>query len=236
MYRNKESAVYMPSLEARFASNTRTTSFARLASYYLKEGQYQKAADVCLEGLKHFPDYATAHLVLGRSYEAMGRNIEAMLEYRRALKAMPDNPTLQGLFKRVEQREQEAFRAFSDERSRKLKERKETITFDKYIEEGTEQKESTAEFLLRRLQDVKKSVPQTMSDRSSEETPSYTLSPSKIVTATLAEIYATQGEYKEAIEAYKKLVSQRPIEAERYEKRIAQLEELSRLQQAEQHG
>lgn len=236
MYTSKESAMYLPSLEARLASNTKSASFARLASYYLKEGQYQKAADICLEGLKHFPDYATAHLVLGRSYEAMGRNIEAMLEYRKALKAMPDNPTLQGLFKRVEQREQDAFRAFSDDRSRKLKERKETMTFDKYVEEGTEQKESTAEFLLRRLQDVKKTVPQTMSGRSSEETPSPAVSPSKIVTATLAEIYATQGEYKEAIEAYKKLVSQRPIEAERYAKRIAQLEELSRLQQAEHHG
>jgi tetratricopeptide (TPR) repeat protein len=227
--------MYVPSLEARLASNPKTASFARLASYYLKEGQYQKAADICLEGLKHFPDYATAHLVLGKSYEMMGRNIEAMLEYRKALKAMPDNPTLQGLFTRVEQREQEAFRAFSDDRSRTLKERKEIITFDKYVDEGAEQKESAAEFLLRRLQDVKKSVPQTMSDRLSEEPPSRTISPSKIVTATLAEIYATQGEYKEAIEAYKKLVSQRPIEAERYTKRIAQLEELSRLQQAEQH-
>jgi len=225
--------MYLPSLEAR---NTKTSSFARLASYSLKEGQYQKSIDICLEGLKHFPDYATAHLILGKSYEALGRNIEAMLEYRRTLKAMPDNPTLQGLLKRVEQREQEAFRAFSEDRSRKLKERKDTITFDKYVDEGTEQKESTTEFLLRRLQDVKKSVPLATPDRPSEDVTSPAASPSKIVTATLAEIYATQGEYKEAIEAYRKLVSQRPIEAERYVKRIAQLEELSRLQQTEQHG
>ena len=228
--------MYLPSLEARLASNRKSPSFARLASYHLKEGQIQKAVDICLEGLKHFPDYATAHLVLGKCYEAMGRNIEAMLEYRRALKAMPDNPTLQGLFKRVEQREQEAFRAFSEERSRKLKERKETVTFDKYIDDGIEQKESTAEFLLRRLQDVKKSAPQTMPDSTSEAASPRAVSPSKIVTATLAEIYATQGEYREAIEAYKKLMSQRPIEAECYIKRITQLEELSRLQQAEQHG
>jgi tetratricopeptide (TPR) repeat protein len=236
VYSNKESAIYLPSLEARLASNTKTASFARLASYCLKEGQYQKSVDICLEGLKHFPDYATAHLILGKSYEALGRNIEAMLEYRRTLKAMPDNPTLQGLLKRVEQREQEAFRAFSEDRSRKLKERQETITFDKYVDDGVEQKESTAEFLLKRLQDVKKSVPAATLDRPSDDVSSPAASPSKIVTATLAEIYATQGEYKEAIEAYKKLVSQRPIEAERYVKRIAQLEELSRLQQAEQHG
>lgn len=237
MYSNKESAMYLPSLEARLASNAKSPSFARLALYYLKEGRHQKAIDISLEGLNYFPNYATARLVLGKCYEAIGRNIEAMLEYRRALKTMPDNPTVQNLLKQVEQREQEAFRAFSDERSRKLNERKEAIPFDTYVKEKTEQKESTAEFLLRRLQDVKKTAPQTPpTNRTSQETPTPTISPSKIVTATLAEIYATQGEYKEAIEAYKKLVSQRPIEAERYAKRIAQLEELSRLQQTEQQG
>ncbi len=234
MYTNKESALHVPSLEARLASNPRSASFARLASYYLKEGQVQKAVDICLEGLKHYPTYATAHLVLGKCYETMGRNIEAMLEYRRTLKAMPDNPTVQNLLKQVELREQESFRAFSEDRIRKLKERKDTVTFEKYVEEESTPKESTAEFLLRRLQDVKMTVPRTTVEGAPpEETQAPPVAPSKIVTATLAEIYATQGEYQEAIQAYKKLVSQRPIEAERYVKRIAQLEELSRVQQTE---
>ena len=234
MYTHRESAIYIPSLEARLVSNAKSPSFARLAAYYLKEGQIEKAVDVCLEGLKHHPQYGTAHLVLGKCYEAMGRNIEAMLEYRRALKAMPDNPTLRGLLKHVEQREQESFRAFSEERSRKLGERNDAVTFEKYAEESTPQKETTAEFLLRRLQDVKKTVPATPPAASPiTEAQSPTATPSKIVTATLAEIYATQGEYREAIEAYKKLMSQRPVETERYAKRIAQLEELNKLQQAE---
>ena len=236
MYTNKESALHIPPLEARLASNPASASFARLASCYLQEGQVQKAVDICLEGLKRYPTYATAHLVLGKCYEAMGRNIEAMLEYRRTLKAMPDNATVQVLLKQVEQREQESFKAFSEERMRKLKERKETVPFEKYVEEELPQKESTAEFLLRRLQDVKKSAPRTPSESGSGEEATQPVSPSKIVTATLAEIYATQGEYHEAIEAYKKLVDQRPLEAERYAKRIAELEELSRMQQAEHEG
>lgn len=234
MYTHKESALYIPPLEARLASNPRSASFARLASFYLKEGQIQKAVDVCLAGLKHYPSYATAHFVLGQCYEAMGRNIEAMLEYRRTLKAMPDNPTIQSLLKQVEQREQESFKAFSEERLRKLKERRDTVTFEKYVEEEGQPRESTAEFLLRRLQDVQKTAPRNApEDTAPGEAQAPSVSPSKIVTATLAEIYATQGEYQEAIEAYKKLVSQRPVEAERYAKRIAQLEELSRMQQTE---
>ena len=236
MYTYKESVMYIPSLEARLSTSVNSPSFARLASYYLREGQHQKAVDICLEGLKHHPQYATAHLVLGKCYEAMGRVVEAMLEYRKALKAMPDSPEVQTLLKNVEQREQESFRAFSEERARKLKERREAVTFENYAAEGTTQKESTAEFLLRRLQDVKKTAPRTDPDSLAGEEPQPQITPSKIVTATLAEIYATQGEYKEAIEAYRKLVSQRPVETERYEKRIAQLEELSKLQQADHQG
>jgi tetratricopeptide (TPR) repeat protein len=223
--------MYIPSLEARIVANVKSPSFARLAAYYLKEGQIQKAVDICLEGLKYYPNYGTAHLILGKAYQALGRNIEAMLEYRRALKSMPDNSSVQQLLKYVEQREQESFRSFSEERAQKLADRKGTVPFEKYVEE--DKKESTTDFLLRRLQDVKKTAPQGKPERDSTEEQTTNVTPSKIVTATLAEIYATQGEFKEAIEAYRKLVNQRPIESERYTKRIAQLEELSRLQQAE---
>ena len=231
---NRETAKFIPLLEARRASNARSPSFARLAFYYLKEGHPEKATDLCIEGLKYFPQYATARLVLGQCYEVLGRNIEAMLEYRRVLKSLPDNRCVQQMLDRSEKREQEAFRAFSEEQSRRLKVTAEPITFDRYVNEDGGTKESTAEFLLKRLQHVKKPVPAAPVGRSHEETPVPHVSPSKIVTATLAEIYASQGEYKEAIEAYRKLASQRPVESERYSKRIAELEELSRLQQSEQ--
>jgi thioredoxin-like negative regulator of GroEL len=47
-----------------------------------------------------------------------------------------------------------------------------------------------------------------------------------IVSATLAEIYAGQGRYREAMEAYSRLAQQRPAEAGRYRERIAELEKL----------
>ena len=48
------------------------------------------------------------------------------------------------------------------------------------------------------------------------------------VTPTLAEIYAKQGWFDDAIKAYKTLVHNKPAEKERYEKRIAELEELKK--------
>jgi len=48
------------------------------------------------------------------------------------------------------------------------------------------------------------------------------------VTPTLAEIYAKQGWFDDAIKAYRTLARSKPAEKERFEKRIAELEELKK--------
>jgi len=48
------------------------------------------------------------------------------------------------------------------------------------------------------------------------------------VTPTLAEIYAKQGWFDDAIKAYRTLARNKPAEKDRYEKRIAELEELKK--------
>jgi tetratricopeptide (TPR) repeat protein len=48
------------------------------------------------------------------------------------------------------------------------------------------------------------------------------------VTPTLAEIYAKQGWFDDAIKAYRSLARNKPAEKERFEKRIAELEELKK--------
>ena len=62
---------------------------------------------------------------------------------------------------------------------------------------------------------------------SESETPSST----GFVTPTLAEIYAKQGWYDDAIKAYKTLAVSKPAEREKFEKRIQELEELKKQQE-----
>ncbi|HEX9005961.1 MAG TPA: tetratricopeptide repeat protein, partial [Bacteroidota bacterium] len=50
----------------------------------------------------------------------------------------------------------------------------------------------------------------------------------RLVSATLAEIYVQQGQYAEAIRAYRALIERQPDERERYEKRIGEIEGISR--------
>lgn len=224
MFYNPESAKYIPPLEAKLANNPKSPTFARLASYYLKEGKPEKALEICVAGLRFFPAYATAHLILGKSYEALGRTVEAMLEYRKAHRAVPDNPTVVTLLKNIEQREQSAFKAFAEERSQRLKERRNALTLEEYTSDQPGGGESAVDFLLQKLHQAKQGVTPESETRP-DASPEADRQPPTIVTATLAEIYANQGEYREAIEAYRKLRTQHPEETGRYDKRINELVE-----------
>ncbi len=211
----------------------KSPEFAHFAKEYLESGQVQRALEICLEGTAEFPWYGTGALILGRCYDALGRTVEAMLAYRRALKAVPDSLLVQGLLKSAEEREQQAFEAYAENQARLLKAKKETTTFESYVSEGGEESESSMEFLVRQLQGAKRIVPQGPEASGGEEQALPSETPAtRIVTATLAEIYANQGQYREAIKAYRTLCEQRPEEAHRYEKRLADLEELAKTQKS----
>jgi tetratricopeptide (TPR) repeat protein len=201
-------------LEARLASNPKSPLFARLASCYLKEERIAEAVALCVEGLKSFPDYSTGHLILGQCYEAQGRNVEALLEYRRVLKAVPDNPRVKSLVVQTEEREQKAFKAFAEERARTIDAKKGSLTLEGFLSESLPPKA-------------------TKPTDDHPERPSEGTAHNKIVTPTLAEIYASQGEYGEAIEAYRRLLRERPGESQRFQTRIGELEDLAKAQQAE---
>jgi tetratricopeptide (TPR) repeat protein len=231
----EESARNIPILEARMAGNPASPLFARLASYYLAEGRHDRAVELCLQGLKHFPEYATGRLVLGRALEGLGRTVEALLEYRKVARALPDNATVAALLRAAEQRDQDSFRAFAEESARRLRDRTGDVTFESFVADEPAPAEGTAEFVLRRMQMTQAAPP----PRQASPAPAVPPAPParggpRIVTATLAEIYASQGEYREALEAYKRLREQNPADAPLYERRIAELTELARVQHADE--
>ena len=76
--------------------------------------------------------------------------------------------------------------------------------------------------LATKLENAERIVPQEPEDDTSpkESVPSDSL----VITPTLAEIYATQGEYGAAIQAYEILILSKPNDRDRFEKRIKELQ------------
>lgn len=71
-------------LEKRWNDNPNGLVFARLANSLLEHGDSARAADLCVAGLKRYPNYTSARLVLARCLMEQGRYDQALTELRRA--------------------------------------------------------------------------------------------------------------------------------------------------------
>ncbi len=211
-------------LEARLAQNPASPVFIRLAFMHLEEGRVDEALKLGLEGRKRFPRYATGSLLLGKCFQASGRMLEALLEYRSALRELPDNPMLRALLSELEIRRISEYRLFAETKRKALQEETRHWSFDEFLA-------GKAEAPPPQPPPVKKTAPPEppAAEAVSE-------APSRIVTPTLAEIYASQGEYTEAIAAYRRLRERRPEDAERFDARVQELEELAKRQQNEKES
>jgi len=134
--------------------------------------------------------------------------------------------------------EEESFEAFADRLRGELGGGENTTTLEEYLNAAPAERETasspteTIENLAEKLQSAKRITPvidlSTKATIPSSETD--TPASTGFVTPTLAEIYAKQGWYDDAIKAYRTLCVNKPAEKDRFEKRIAELEELKNQQ------
>ena len=79
------------SLKERIARDPLSRAFLQLAEEYRKEGRYQEAVKVCLEGLERHPTYHTARISLGRTHMEAGNLAEAKRAFSEVLELQPEN-------------------------------------------------------------------------------------------------------------------------------------------------
>jgi tetratricopeptide (TPR) repeat protein len=104
-----------------------------------------------------------------------------------------------------------------------------------FIPPNTSPESDQIEELAAKLQTAKRITPEiditpviNIVEKESPPPSQQDTTPIGFVTPTLAEIYAKQGWFDDAIKAYRTLVRTKPAEKERFEKRIAELEELKK--------
>lgn len=179
------------SLEKRLEANPFSPSFSRLASIYLGKDRTQEARTLCEKGITQYPQYATAHLLLGQCYLRLRKLSDARREFSETLNLQPQCEVAQMLL-----RETVLASATGSANEGAIVEDRIQTTAQQVVSEEHE--------IIR--------------GAAAEE----------IATSTLAEIYASQGAYQEAIRTYTLLVRRRPREREHFERRIRELEEIWR--------
>ncbi len=72
-------------------------TFATEAQHLLDKGEAKEAAQQLEQGLRHYPDYTTAYVVLARAYQTLNDNESAHEVVQRALKRFPTHRVLRAI-------------------------------------------------------------------------------------------------------------------------------------------
>ena len=214
-------------LELHLDAHRASPVFARLAERLLRNGEITRAISLCERGLIHFPDYSTAHLIQARCLAALNDHQAALRSLDRVIRAYPGNVIL---------REMEAdWKGPAGTGPVSPSTTGEAIA--PIVEESGPPDDTPAPPVPGAPGITPSVIPAGIVGQMPAETGRTPFSPgndksltgfiveNKIVSRTLAEIYASQGAIGEAVATYRLLVAGVPDKREMYEERLKELEE-----------
>jgi len=88
---SKNNAAEIDRLALALAKEPGSRAFIPLAEEYGKAGMWQEAAGVLEDGLKIYPNFITAMVALGRTYEQLNQPVKAKAILEEAVKQSPEN-------------------------------------------------------------------------------------------------------------------------------------------------
>ena len=217
--------------------NKRSPLFIRKADEEIRNNQIERAVEILIAGLKIYPDYAVAHFLLGRAYSLLGQFNLALKSIKTGSVLINSTATYDYYLKEIDSARKQ--RSLFDSTTR-------TSFFSSEIEspqpgifpEEKKEKESKLEAKKENqfvdIEDRLDEVARKISAARLNESPSnfnYELSnmdnfeeQNMFVSETLAKIYINQGEFKEAIDVYQKLIKKNPPKQEYYLQKISELQ------------
>lgn len=227
--------------EDKIRSNPLSPEFVKLANYYLINGNVTQAINLLQSGLAFYPNYTTAKLVLGKCYLANKYFFDAKKIFSDIIAEHPDMSIAVKYHEIADElTKSEVSRKHGDDIVPKLEFKApefndfdfnynlfpsyelEDVENDKLevneMEKGGEYKEFVKVFETPYFFKRENSVPSFEKKRLRNKFEV------KIITETLADIFARQGNYFDAIEAYTYLLKIKPEKKEALENKISEVE------------
>ncbi|MBI4544358.1 MAG: tetratricopeptide repeat protein, partial [Gemmatimonadetes bacterium] len=224
-------------LEAAVSSEPGGRAFAPLAEAYRRAGDLGRARRVLAAGLARHPDYASAHVVLARVLRAEGDSEGAETEFRRVLDLDPDNiEALEALAELAREASQPGEALGFYERLRTLE--PEDASLAALVKELREAAALTeAAPAAWDLAADSGEIPGPAGDLAAVEAGAggeegvlqlggESGPPPLIVTETMAELYAAQGQQERAAEIYRELSRRHPDDT-KLPAKLAELEAMA---------
>jgi tetratricopeptide (TPR) repeat protein len=232
-FNNKVSLIY--------EFNKTSPLFIRKAEVEMRNNHIERAIEILNAGLKLYPDYAAAHLLLGKAWYLTGHFDEALKFIRSGCSYLTSSHTYEYYLKEIEAAKKQKSLFDSSERTSFFDVTDDVVVTDKSVPKHYElgiSEKTKEELIIDRpiinVDDHLEEIAQKISSsrlREPRENFNYETSSgqglgesSMIVSETLARIYITQGEFTEALGVYRKLIQKNPSKREYYQQKISEIQ------------
>lgn len=185
--------------------NKQSPLFVRVANSEIEKNNTEKAVEILNDGLSLYPNYPVAHILLGKALMHMGKYKESLDSFRKGSDLVNSHKVYEYYLQEVE----------NLKKQRALFESPHSPGFISETEgKGGNEKKISLESEL--------SSYDSMDDRK-KNPGSPGAGGDSIVSETLANIYITQGEFKEALTIFERLLKKNPQKQEYYSQKISEL-------------
>ncbi len=179
----------------RFSQSPESRLFAPLADVYRKQGDVDRAIQLCEEGLERFPDYASAHVILGKCFYDKGATERARGEFQRVLELDQENMVALKFMGDILLAE--------DKRDNAAEYYRKLLSIDPMNEE-----------VARALKEMEEQFQVKEIDLGDSKSVKRIDHPRELATMTLAGIYAAQGYYNKSLGIYQEILQKEPANKE----------------------
>jgi predicted Zn-dependent protease len=206
--------------------NNKSPLFARVADIEIEKNNIDDAIRILTEGLAHHPDFSVAYFLLGKAHTIKGNYGQALKFVKKGSELIHSPKTFDYYLREIDaiKKQRQLFNVsrWADNANQKLSNpdsTAENLTEEKKKSESIEEtlNKLTAEIdgASNKIKEAKKQITENrLKDYSKNDL---------IVSETLAKIYVTQGEFKEAISVYKKLKVKNPDKEAYFDSKISEL-------------
>jgi tetratricopeptide (TPR) repeat protein len=171
----------------------------------IEKNNTERAVEILNDGLSVYPDYPVAHILMGKALMLLGKYKESLDSYRKASELVNSHEVYEHYVHEVET----------------LK--KQRILFEKSLKPGFLDEIEAGDRIDKKISLEKElSSFDSLTDQKISHAASG-IGGDSIVSETLANIYITQGEFREALSVFERLLNKNPRKSEYYLQKIKEL-------------
>ena len=206
--------------------NNKSPLFARVAENEIEKNNIDTAIKILTEGLVNHPDFSVAYFLLGKAHTIQGNYGQALKSIKKGSELIHSPKTFDYYLREID--------AIKKQRQLFNVSRWANIAYENSVQnvqaqsnesnqtKSSESIEETLNKLTAEIEGTSKVIKEAKKKIEDNRIKEYSNN-DFIVSETLAKIYITQGEFKEAISVYKKLKVKNPEKENYFDSKIAEL-------------